>query len=370
MIDLDGSDGGGQLVRTALTLSALDREAFRMERVRGNRSNPGLKRQHLACVKTVAALTDADIEGAAIGSETLRFEPTAGPDATDAPDEVAVDIRTAGSVTLVADTLLPLATRIDGPVRADLTGGTDVQWSPSTDYLRRVKLPLLRGFGLDADVAVERRGFFPAGGGELAVAVQPSSLEPIEFGEREGATPDRDAPGIDAPSSAPDASVHAVAATDLDGGDTADELADAAVTELHDRGIDGAATAATASVDADSPGSVLTVAVGEPPGPGGETGSPASRAGFVGYGGADDHPPSLAESVADAVERWLATGAPVDAHLADQLVVWVALAGGAVPIPRLTDHVRTNVDLVSEFGYDVSIADRGGTPTVVSSGDG
>lgn len=363
MIDLDGSDGGGQLVRTALTLSALDGAAFRMERVRGNRSNPGLKRQHLACVKTVAALTDADVEGAAIGSETLRFEPTVGPDAADAPDEVAVDIRTAGSATLVADTLLPLATRIDGPVRADLTGGTDVRWSPSTDYLRRVKLPLLRGVGLDADVAVERRGFFPAGGGELAVAVRPSSLEPIEFGGREGATPDRDA-------SAPDASVHAVAATDLDSGDTADELAEAAVTELHDRGIDGAATAATASVDADSPGSVLTVAVGEPPGPGGETGSPPSRAGFVGYGGADDHPPSVAESVADAVERWLATRAPVDAHLADQLVVWIALAGGAVPIPRLTDHVRTNVDLVSEFGYDVSIADRGGTPTVVSSGDG
>jgi RNA 3'-terminal phosphate cyclase (ATP) len=185
VIDLDSSDGGGQLVRTALSLSAVRGVPFRMERVRGDRPNPGLKRQHLACVEAVAALTDADVEGAAVGSETLRFEPTVRPGAATAPDEVAVDVGTAGSVTLVADTLLPLATRIDGPVRADLTGGTDVRWSPSTDYLRRVKLPLLRSFGLDADVGVDRRGFYPAGGGTLDLRLRPSSLDPIELGTRD-----------------------------------------------------------------------------------------------------------------------------------------------------------------------------------------
>ena len=369
MIDLDGSDGGGQLVRTALTLSALDGEPFRMDRVRGNRPNPGLKRQHLACVEAVAALTEADVEGATVGSETLKFDPTVRPDAPDSPDEVAVDIGTAGSVTLVADTLLPLATRVDGPVRADLTGGTDVRWSPSTDYLRRVKLPLLRAFGLEADVAVERRGFFPAGGGELAVRLRPATLDPIELDAHGGETPDGNAPGADAPSSAPvGVSVHAVAATDLDGGDTADELADTAVTELDDRGIDDDAAATTASVDADSPGTVLTVAVGDAPDSAAGASRIASRAGFVAYGDTDASPSSLVATAVDGVERWLATGAPVDAHLADQLVVWLALAGGAVPIPRVTDHVRTNVDLVSEFGYDVAIERRAeGMPTIVSS---
>lgn len=362
MIDLDGSDGGGQLVRTALSLSALGGEPFRMERVRGNRSNPGLKRQHLACVEAVAALTDADVDGAAVGSETLRFEPTVRPDAPTAPDEVAVDVGTAGSVTLVADTLLPLATRTDGPIRANLTGGTDVRWSPSTDYLRRVKLPLFRAFGLDADVSVERRGFFPAGGGELALAIRPSSLDPIESGVGRKAT---DADGTD---SDPDTrvSVHAVATNDRDD-EVADRLADAAVTELDDRRIDGDPGVATASVDADATGMVLTVAVGDTPGVGDGVDRATPRAGFVAYGDAGAEPTSLSETAVDAAERWLATGAPVDAHLADQLVVWLALAGGAVPIPRVTDHVRTNVDLVSEFGYDVAIEERGGMPTIVSS---
>ena len=365
MIDLDGSDGGGQLVRSALSLSALDGTPFRMEQVRGNRATPGLKRQHLACVDAVAALTDADVEGAAVGSDTLRFEPGVRPDAAASPDEVAVDVGTAGSVTLVADTLLPLATRIDGPVRAHLTGGTDVRWSPSADYLRRVKLPLLRAFGLDADVDVERRGFFPAGGGELDVRLRPSTLDPIELGAHK-----RDVPRADASSPGPDGSVsvYAVAANDLGDGDAADRAADAVVAALDDRGIDSDATATTASVDADSPGVVVTVAVGDTAELGGETGRTPPQAGFVAYADADDSLSSLSETAVDAADRWLATEAPVDAHLGDQLVVGVALAGGTVPIPRVTDHVRTNVDLVSAFGYDVSIEERGcGVPTIVSS---
>ena len=360
MIDLDGSDGGGQLVRTALTLSALGGVPFRMERVRGDRPNPGLKRQHLACVEAVAALTDADVEGAAVGSETLQFDPAVRPGTAGAPDEVAVDIETAGSVTLVADTLLPLATQVDGPLGADLTGGTDVRWSPSTDYLRGVKLPLLRGFGLNVDIGVERRGFYPAGGGELGLRLRPSSLDRIEFGPRgEGAA---------SPDAAVSASVHAVAADDLGDGDAANKLADAAVTELTDRGIAGDPAVTTASVAADSPGVVVTVAVDKVSMPGGERKLTPPRAGFVAYGDADDALPSLAGAAVDRAERWLGTDAPVDTHLADQLVVWLALAGGGVPIPRVTEHIRTNVDLVSTFDYDVSIEElAGGPPAIVSS---
>ena len=368
MIELDGSDGGGQLVRTALSLSALAGEPFRMANVRGNRPNPGLKRQHRTCVEAVATLTDADVEGEAVGSETLRFDPGVAPGAAAAPDEIAVDVGTAGSVVLVADTLLPLAVRLETPVNASLTGGTDVRWSPSADYLRRVKLPLLRAVGLDAAVDVVRRGFFPAGGGELDVDLRPSTVAPIELGERDAPpgtdpTGDADPPALDlgVPTS-----VDAVAAADLDDGDAADRLADAAAAELDDRGVAAAPATRAASVDAHSSGLALTVVVGEPGGSEGAS-EPTPRAGFVAYGGADDDPSSLPAAAVDAAARWAATDAPVDAHLGDQLVVWLALAGGTVPVPRVTDHLRTNVDLVSTFGYDVSIAERAdGPPAVVA----
>ncbi|MFB6091970.1 MAG: RNA 3'-terminal phosphate cyclase [Haloquadratum sp.] len=370
MIELDGAEGGGQLVRTALSLSALDGRPFRMENVRGNRSTPGLKRQHLACVDLLAAVTDADVSGATLGSETLTFEPKSGPDAaaggrasgsggseSTAPD-LAVDVGTAGSVTLVADTLLPLAVRLDGPIEAALVGGTDVKWSPPADYLRAVKLPLLRACGLDAAVDVERRGFYPAGGGELAVELRPSSLSRIDLPTRGGATGGPTGAADDATGLAWRA--RAVASADLDDADVADRLAESAVDDLDERGIAADATARASYVDADSTGAVLTLvaAAGS-----GETPSddeapsqnPRPRAGFAALGEPGVPAEDVAAAAVDGAERWVERTAPIDAHLGDQLVVWLALAGGEVRIPRVTDHVRTNVELVREFGYDVAI---------------
>ena len=326
-----------------------------MEQVRGSRSDPGLKRQHLACIEAVAALTDAEVHGDTLGSEMLVFEPTVGLGTAATPTAIGVDIATAGSVTLVADTLLPLAIRLREPVSASLTGGTDVRWSPSVDYLRRVKLPLLRTFGLDADIAVERHGFYPAGGGELAVGLRPSSLEPIELGAAS-------ADGGSAAGVEGELSIHAVAAAGLEDGAVANRVADVAAAELDDRGIVGDAPATATYADTDSPGAALTVVVTGS----GHGGDPAPRAGFVGYGDGGTAAELLAEPTVDAVERWAEDAAPVDAHLADQLVVWLALAGGSVPIPRVTDHVRTNVELVRAFGYDVSIERRPTGPPVVS----
>lgn len=333
MIELDGSGGGGQLVGTALTLSALRGKPFRMEQVRGNRSTPGLKRQHLACVEAVATLTDATVDGDTLGSETLVFEPAVTPGAAATPSEIDVDIATAGSATLVADTLLPLAVHIRAPLAVSLSGGTDVRWSPSADYLQRVKLPVLRAFGLDAAVDVERRGFYPAGGGELAVEIRPSSLASIEVGdghhESRGSSPET----TSAPALGSDGrtSVHAVAATALEDEATADRVADAAVAELDACGIAPTASATTA------------------------------------YGDADTAPASVVDAVVERIERWTETAAPVDAHLADQLVVWLTLAGGKVAIPQVTDHVRTNVDLVRAFGDDISITRRSDRPPTISA---
>ncbi|WP_380674314.1 RNA 3'-terminal phosphate cyclase [Salinigranum sp. GCM10025319] len=167
-LDLDGSDGGGQLLRTALTLACLSERAFEMTGIRADRPTSGVRPQHLACVEAAATLTEATVEGDAVGSETLTFRPTRPP-----KGDTSVDVGTAGSVALVFDTVLPLAVGLDAPVSVTATGGTDVKWAPTFDYLRRVKLPLLARYGLAAAVDLHRRGFYPVGGGEATLHVAP-----------------------------------------------------------------------------------------------------------------------------------------------------------------------------------------------------
>ena len=398
MLELEGTEGGGQLVRTALTLSVLDGRPFRMADVRGNRPNPGLKRQHLACVDLLADVADAEVSGAEVGSETLTFEPGNGdsdgpladPGAEGAaePREFAVDVGTAGSVTLVADTLLPLAASLDHPIQATLVGGTDVKWSPPADYLRHVKLPLLRECGLDASVTVNRRGFYPAGGGELVVDIRPSTLSEIMLPARRS--------GADAPEPSGDMSdstrtaldptpdrysVRAVASEALEDAEVADRMAETAVSELETLGIGGdAASGSTVSANATyvesySPGAVTTIAAefGAETGSGSEAPSEdptplRPRAGFGAYGERGVPSEEVAQAAVEQVAAWRETDAPVDPHLGDQLVVWLALAGGSVRIPRVTDHVETNAALVEAFGYDVSIREAsGGSEATVSA---
>ena len=170
MLEIDGGDGGGQVVRTAVTLSALSGRAVTVGDVRGARSTPGMRPQHVAAVEAAAALCSATVEGATTGADALVFDP--GPLRA---DDVAVDVGTAGSVPLVFDTVLPLAAALAEPATVTATGGTDVEWSPPVDYLRRVKLPLLSMAGLEADLSVDGRGFYPVGGGEATLSLSPSS---------------------------------------------------------------------------------------------------------------------------------------------------------------------------------------------------
>ncbi len=187
--EIDGSSAGGQFLRTALGLAVLENEPVRIENVRGDRSTPGLRHQHLAVLETMAELCDADVSGDELGSETIEFDPglaSAGRPGTGRLEggSYAVDIGTAGSTTLLCNALLPLATILESPLSVTATGGTDVAWSPPLDYLRTVTLPLLRRFGLEATCEVDRRGFYPDGGGEVTLRLAPSRLERIDLDER------------------------------------------------------------------------------------------------------------------------------------------------------------------------------------------
>lgn len=332
MNEIDGAAGGGQVVRTAVALSALTGEPVRVENVRGDRDTPGLRPQHVAAVRAAAALSDADVDGAEEGSETLTFDP--GPArATD----VAVDVGTAGSVALVLDAVLPLATALDGTATVTVAGGTDVEWAPPVAYHRQVKLPLLAGAGLDAELAVEDRGFYPVGGGEVTLTLSPSSLSPLAFDER---GPLRRL------------EVYSTADESLSGADVAERQAAAAVRQA-DAGValeldDVPVGTVAAYDDADSPGSSVTVvAVYE-----------HTRAGFTALG--EKGKPSedvAAEAVADFQRFHDGTGA-VDRHMADQLTVFQAVAGGRVLAPELTAHVETNLAVVETFGYAFDVEER------------
>jgi RNA 3'-terminal phosphate cyclase (ATP) len=327
---LDGSAGGGQLVRTALTVSAVTGEPFRMRHVRRARANPGLQAQHCAAIEAVAAACNAETDGVEVGSESFTFEP--GEDVDEDEDEepvfggsVSVEVGTAGSVPLVFGALLPLAEALDEPFTARLEGGTDAKWAPPFDYFRHVKLTFLTERGLDADVDLDRRGFYPRGGGKATLTVRPSSLDSLdvtERGERESLT------------------AYSVAEEGMKEDDVAERQTEAA-PEAAERGVEYAA--------ADCDGSAFVLAAEYE----------HSRAGFAALGERGVEPEAVGESAVADFEAFEEADAAVDEHLADQLVPFLALSGGEVRIPEVTSHVETCIDLLAEFDYEVAVEEDG-----------
>jgi RNA 3'-terminal phosphate cyclase (ATP) len=328
MLDLDGSAAGGQLVRTAVTMAVVEGRAVDVSDVRGGRPKPGLRPQHVTAVEAAAALSGAVVEGVDVGSDSFRFDPGDGP--LPADDAVEATVGTAGSLTLLFDVLLPLAAVTGAPFTVTATGGTDVAWSPPFAFLRRVKLPLLAAGGWDATVRLDRRGFYPAGGGRARLSVAPSRPTPLR---------------LDGPADPRAVRVDAVATESLADAEVAARLARAAADGVGERapGLDVSRHASYAP--ADSVGAVVVlVATG-----------PGTRAGASALGERGVSAETVAERAVEALAAWLATDAPVDAHLADQLAVPVALAGGRVRVPRVTDHLASNVSVLQSFGRDVTV---------------
>src|SRR5216684_6846238 len=184
MIEIDGSigEGGGQVLRTSLVLAAVLRREIRVFNIRAGRSEPGLKAQHLTSVKAVAEICNASSKGLRIGTTEFVFSPgeiKAG--------SFRFDVGTAGSITLVLQTLMPLLPFAPGNVELEITGGTDVKWSPPIDYLRLVTLPLLERMNVHGSIMVSRRGHYPKGGGIVRFTTTPTSaLKNVIGGESGG----------------------------------------------------------------------------------------------------------------------------------------------------------------------------------------
>lgn len=336
MLTIDGRPGGGQILRTSLCLSAIEQTPFTIEKIRGSRPEPGLKPQHLATIRTVATLCDAEVTGSTLGSTELAFEP--GPLRANSID---IDIGTAGSMTLLFDAVLPIAVGIEDVIVLMATGGTDVKWSPSMAYFRRVKLPLLARFGYLGSVEVERTGFYPEGGGRASLTIEPATIEPIQLLDR-GLLDQVD--------------VCSKASEGLAKQEVAERQAQRAALLLEREDIPVRNTAVD-HVESTSDGSALLV----------RADYQGSVVGFDALGERGKPSEAVAEH---AVSRFLDFHhgeASVDTYMGDQILVFLAIAGGQVRAPRLTDHLESNVSVIEQFGYNLEIDRRPDGSVVVTA---
>ncbi len=170
MIELDGSfgEGGGQILRTALVLSAITRKPFHIINIRANRSNPGLRAQHLTAIRACAEICNAQVSNTRIHSKEITFIP--GPISS---GKYKFDIGTAGSIPLLLETILPVLVFGYGTSRIELFGGTDVPFSPSMDYVSHVLCDFLQRLGINTHIHILRYGFYPKGQGHVKVLIYP-----------------------------------------------------------------------------------------------------------------------------------------------------------------------------------------------------
>lgn len=340
MVRIDGSGGGGQLLRWAVAMAAVRDVPVTVENVRGARDTPGLRPQHVAAVTAVAELTNASVSGVSDGSETVEFDP--GP--LDA-ESVSVDVGTAGSIALVFDTVLPLSMATVKPLELTVTGGTDVKWAPPIDYARYVKLPLLESMGVHAAISVGSRGFYPAGGGKATLEMQPGSCERLELTERGQLQSVR---------------IHSIATDDLEDPNVAERQASAASDSISEV-LDTAIETDVDYVTADSTGSSLVVVANYE----------KVRAGFSALGESGKPAETVGEEAADSFRDFESSPAAVDPHLADQILPFLAEAGGTITTPRSTDHIETAIELFGEFGYRFDVSEtRAGVQIASPGADG
>ncbi|MCS7219999.1 MAG: RNA 3'-terminal phosphate cyclase [Anaerolineae bacterium] len=325
MLVIDGSygEGGGQILRTTLSLAAILQRQVRIEHIRARRPQPGLRPQHLTAVRAMAAICGASLEGDRVGSCELVFRPGHAP----RPGRYVFDVSqmagagSAGSVTLILQTvLLPLALA-DGPSHLVLRGGTHVEWSPPFHYLAHVYLPALAHMGVHAKVQLMHWGWYPQGGGEIvAKVVGGARLQPQEFIQR---GPLRRLWGLSATSNLP---TH-----------IRQRQAEQARARLHDAGF--SADIQQADAPSKGPGTCVFLCAEHE----------RIAAGFTAYGRRGLPAERVADAAVDEFLAYQTARGATDAHLADQLVLPLALAGGALTTVRITSHLLTNIWVVEQF---------------------
>ena len=320
-IHIDGSqgEGGGQLLRTAVALAAITGRPLRIEHIRARRPQPGLAAQHLAAVRAVGSACNARFEGVELRSTAMTMQP-----GRLCGGGFAFDVGTAGSITLVLQALLPVLACCGADATVTVGGGTDVTSAPPLDYFRAVTLALLARMGLRANLVVHRRGYYPRGGGQVTLRSFASRLRPVDF---------------TAGSLRPIRGVAHVAGISLDIGHRmrkacldalGEDVSPRAQIELVELGRDDAVGKGGAIVAwCDAGPSVIGC------GQVAQRGILAER---------------LGQAVGSQLRSDLAADATLDVHAADQVLIYLALAGGgSFTTRRLSTHAQTAVWLIEQF---------------------
>ncbi|WP_068409379.1 RNA 3'-terminal phosphate cyclase [Planctomyces sp. SH-PL62] len=324
LVTLDGShgEGGGQILRTALTLSLLTGRPFRIVKLRANRDKPGLRPQHLKAVEAAALLGGADLLGAEVGSRDLVFRPGAV-----APRDLTIDIGTAGSTGLVLQTLhLPLAMRAETAARVVLTGGTFNPKAPAFPFLDQTWREHLANLGTPIALAMPSAGFYPRGGGRLEAWIEPAKPSPWVRTTRGDLLRIRGVAG----------------AANLRE-DVVRRLRDRALSRIADEGWNVDVEIEAASWPSPGQGAAISLTAVH---------AGSAPATFVGLGERGKPAELVADEAVDELLDFL--GVPdgaVDPHSADQILLPLALAEGrsVYTVSRVTEHLRTNADTIRAF---------------------
>jgi RNA 3'-terminal phosphate cyclase (ATP) len=312
MIEIDGSfgEGGGQIVRTAVALSAVTGKPVQIKQIRQGRPKSGLAPQHACAISALSDLCDAKTSGVTPGSSEITF----------VPGEIhsglyKVDIGTAGSVTLLMQCLLPALFKADGPSTLEVQGGTDVEWAPTVDYFRNVFLPALECFGAKVNLEVRQRGYYPKGRGCVLLYVEPAKLNACHFKCQKSGT----VLGLSHSSNLP---MH-----------VARKQADSAIQALKEAGYEAQIDIETLKLP--SIGSGITIWSGWKGASSlGKRSLPAEKVG---------------KKAAEELILELKSCAAVDVHLADQLIPYIALAGGSIVAREISLHAKTNIWTARHF---------------------
>ncbi len=336
--EVDGSfgEGGGQILRTTITISSILNKPVKVKNIRAKRNNPGLRPQHVAAVRVLADMCGAEVENLNIGESWVTFKPGEKPEPS-----LKFDIGTAGSTTLLMMATIPAASLNGVGCDLELIGGTDVKWSPTLDYFRYVALPAYRLVGIDCTVDVVRRGYYPNGGGIVKVQTKPSKkLTSINTVSKEPLPPSAISICSNLPRS------------------VAERQMSSALNYLFEQDISWSDMKINVE-DAVSPGSsIVLYSVGdEGPFLGadsiGERGKPAEKVG---------------KQVSQNFMKEYSSGAPIDMHMGDILVTPLFLAEGESKfrVSTVTQHMMTDLHVASILtgrGYKLE-EHKDGTATV------
>ena len=326
LITIDGSEGegGGQVLRTSLTLSMLTGKPFQITSIRAKRKNPGLQAQHLESVRAAKRISDAEVRGDQIGSSTIRFAPQGVKSG-----EYAFRIGTAGSTSLVLQTLyLPLSFA-GGDSKVLITGGTHVPWSPTFDFLKNCWLYFTEMVGMKIDLVMSRAGFYPHGGGEIHAQVSPSvRILPLNIAERRALQKIKI---FSAHTNLTDKVAQRQAKQ------AAKQVSHLCETEVE--------VTQLPSLSRSTAFSVLGIFKN-------------TRCCYTSLGERGKRAEAVAQEACDQFFLFLRSNATVDEHIADQIVLPLSFAQGRSEFitPRISNHLLTNIETIRKFvGVEVKV---------------